>query len=75
MPAMPQLLFSHPCSPRPLPIGLLCSLLPQSLTFSASDDAYLFSPLAPPAAAPSCCTALEHVNGTVLFRQVGGGAL
>ncbi len=44
---------------------------PQSLTFSASDDAYLFSPVAPPpTATPSCVTALEHVNGTVLFQQV-----
>ena len=52
------------CSP-------FCQPNPQSLTFSASDDAYLFSPVAPPpTAAPSCVTALEHVNGTVLFQQV-----
>lgn len=66
-------LLSHKCvSPH-----FMCCLpfypgpLLQSLTFSASDEAYLFCPLAPPpTAASSCITALEHVNGTVLFQQV-----
>lgn len=37
---------------------------PQSLTFSASDDAYLFAPAV-------AHGALEHVNGTVLFSSQG----
>ncbi|KAL4856502.1 Presequence protease 1 [Chlorella vulgaris] len=42
-----------------------------SLIFSASDDAYLFQPsmLTPASSPPTSCTAMEHVNGTMLLTD------
>lgn len=62
-----------PCCNPTSPSFLLSLPSSQSLTFSASDDAYLFQPsmlpTSPPCGAPTSCTAVEHVNGTMLFTD------
>jgi hypothetical protein len=62
-----------PCCNPTSPSFLLSLPSSQSLTFSASDAAYLFQPsmlpTSPPSGAPTSCTAVEHVNGTMLFTD------
>ena len=68
--------YADDCLPGPLAPACPIPLMLQSLTFSASDDAYLFSAL-PPGTSPaggcqcSLAAAVEHVNGTALLQGAG----